>query len=122
MPSGPVEHEEGVASRRDVFGDFLQMQLHRLGVALGQDEADRLAFLGANRAENVGRGGELVARTEGRVPRFAQRRVILFFCPTRAFRRTRPLLRRGRGPSRARFLPRVQVSFFKSSTAFAACA
>ena len=71
MPTGLVEHEEGVASRRNAFGDLLQMQLHRLGVALGQDEADRLAFLGADRAEDVGRGGAQVARS--RRPRSALR-------------------------------------------------
>jgi hypothetical protein len=52
-----------VASLRNAFGDLLQIQLHRLGVALGQDEADRLAFPGADRAEDVGRRGPQVARS-----------------------------------------------------------
>src|SRR5271157_742796 len=67
MPSGFVEHEDGVATRRNVLGDFIEMQLHRLDVAPGQDQADRLALLRADRAEDVGRGGALVAR--GRGPR-----------------------------------------------------
>ena len=36
------------------------MQVHRLGVAYGQDERGSLALLGANRAEDIGRGGALV--------------------------------------------------------------
>src|SRR5271165_2236385 len=62
-----VEHEDGVTSRLDVLGDFVQMELHRLDVAPGQDQADRLALFRADRAEDVGRGGALVAR--GRRPR-----------------------------------------------------
>ena len=62
VPSGLVEHEDGMASRLYVFGDLIEMELHRLGVALGQDEADRLAVLRTDRAENVGGGGALVAR------------------------------------------------------------
>jgi hypothetical protein len=41
-------------------------------------------LLSGRSAEDVGRGGALVARRRGTLPRFAQRRVILFFCPTRA--------------------------------------
>ncbi len=51
-----------MAARRDILGDFVQMQLHRLGIALGQDQADRLALFRADRAEDVGRGGALVTR------------------------------------------------------------
>ena len=51
-----------MASRRDILGDFIQMQLHRFGVALGQDQADRLALFRTDRAEDIGRGGALVAR------------------------------------------------------------
>ena len=62
MPTRLIEQQDGVASRRDLLGDFIEMQLHRLGVALGQDQADRLAFF---RADDVGRGGALVARRRG---------------------------------------------------------
>ena len=51
-----------MASRRDLLGDFIEMQRHRLGVAPRQDQADRLAFF---RADDVGRGGALVARRRG---------------------------------------------------------
>ena len=54
MPSGFVEHEDGVASRLHLPGDLVEMQLHRLRVALGQDEADRLALPRTDRAEDVG--------------------------------------------------------------------
>src|SRR4029077_18289570 len=62
VPSGPVEQKYGVASRLHVLGDLIEMQLHRLSVALGQDKAGRLAVLRTDRAEDVGRGGALVAR------------------------------------------------------------
>lgn len=65
MPSSLVEHEDGVATGRDILGDFVQMQLHRLDIAPGQDQADRLAFLRTDRAEDVGRGGALIARGRG---------------------------------------------------------
>jgi hypothetical protein len=68
MPSRLIEDEDSVAPRRDILGDFIEMQLHRLGVALGQDQADRLAFPWADRAEDVGRGGALVARRRGPRP------------------------------------------------------
>jgi hypothetical protein len=85
MPSGFVEHEDSMTSWLDVLCDFVQMQLHRLDVAPGQDQADGLALLRANRAKDIGRGrARRSLGAEGRVPRLAQRRVILFFCPMRA--------------------------------------
>jgi hypothetical protein len=62
VPSRLIEKQDGMASRRDILGDFIQMQLHRFGVALGQDQADRLALFRTDRAEDIGRGGALVAR------------------------------------------------------------
>jgi hypothetical protein len=41
------------------------MQVHRLGVAGGQDQSDALALLGADSAEDVGRGGALIAGRAG---------------------------------------------------------
>ena len=62
-PSRLIEKQDGMASRRDILSDFIQVQLHRFGVALGQDQADRLARFRTDRAEDVGRGGgALVAR------------------------------------------------------------
>jgi hypothetical protein len=60
------------------------MQIHRLGVAGRQDQGCALALLWADRAEDVGGSGALVAGCAWAVPRFAQRRVILFFWPIRA--------------------------------------
>jgi hypothetical protein len=54
-----------MATRGDVPGDFIEMQLRRLNVALRQDQADGLALLWADRAKDVGRGGAQVARRRG---------------------------------------------------------
>ena len=68
VPTRLIEKQDGVASRRDILGDFIEMQLHRLGVAPRQDQADRLAFFRADRAEDVGRGGALVPQRRGPRP------------------------------------------------------
>jgi len=60
VPAGLVDHQHGVSAGRDLLGDFGQMQIHRVGVAFGQDERRALAILGRDRAEDVGRGGALV--------------------------------------------------------------
>ena len=44
-----------------VCGDLGEVQVHRLGVAGGQDQGRALALLRADGAEDVGRGGALVA-------------------------------------------------------------
>jgi hypothetical protein len=44
------------------------MQVHRLGVAGGQDQAGALALFGADGTEDVGRGGALIARSAGAGP------------------------------------------------------
>jgi hypothetical protein len=62
MPAGLIDQHHGMRFRRDLGGDFGEMEGHRLGVALGHDQADRLAFFRADRAEDVGRGGARVAR------------------------------------------------------------
>jgi hypothetical protein len=62
VPTGLIEKQDGMAARSDVFGDFRQVQVHRLAVAKGQDEPHAFALFRANRAEYVGRGGALVAR------------------------------------------------------------
>ena len=50
----------------------------------GRIKAAPLPSFRADRAEDVGRRGALIAGRAGRVPRLAQRRVILFFWPIRA--------------------------------------
>ena len=50
-------------SRRDItLAISSRRKPHRFGVALGQDQADRLALFRTDRAEDIGRGGALVAR------------------------------------------------------------
>jgi hypothetical protein len=65
MPAGLIKQQYGMSARRDVFGDFGEMQLHRKGVALGHNEGCALAFLGRYRAENIGRDGPLIMRCAG---------------------------------------------------------
>jgi aerobic carbon-monoxide dehydrogenase medium subunit len=71
VPAGLVEQQRNMAAGCDVGRDRSKMQVHHRRVAPRQDQADGLALLGADGAE-------------GRLPRLAQRRVILFFWPTRA--------------------------------------
>lgn len=42
------------------LGDFHEMQVHRLGIAGGQDQSRTLALFRADRTEDVGGGGALV--------------------------------------------------------------
>ena len=46
---------------RDHLGDFREMQVHCFGVAGRQDQGRALALFGANRTEDVGRSGALIA-------------------------------------------------------------
>jgi hypothetical protein len=63
VPSGLIDQEHGVSTRRDGLGDLDEMQVHRLGIAGRQDQGGALALLWADRAEDVGRGGALIARS-----------------------------------------------------------
>jgi hypothetical protein len=54
-----------MGSGRDRFGDLCKMQVHRLAIAGRQDQGRALALLGADRAEDVGGSGTLVARRAG---------------------------------------------------------
>ena len=60
MPAGAVDEESGVRVGSDVLGDLGKVQVHREGVAFGQDEGRALAVFGRDRAENIGRGGALI--------------------------------------------------------------
>jgi len=62
MPSGLIEDDDGVGTRRDVEGDFFKMHAHRLAVAAGHDDAGSLAAGRTDRAEDPGRGTPLIAR------------------------------------------------------------
>src|SRR5262245_26701108 len=65
VPTGLVDQEDGVGGGRDGRGDFRQVQVHRLGVAGGQDQGCALALLRADCAEDVGGGSTLVAGRAG---------------------------------------------------------
>ena len=60
MPAGLIDEQRGVRARRDLGGDFGQMQVHGFGVTPGQDEGCALAVLGTDRAEDISRGGSLI--------------------------------------------------------------
>jgi hypothetical protein len=65
MPPGLIDQEDGMGGGRDGFGDLRKMQVHPLAVASRQDQGGALALLGADRAEDVGGSGPLVARRAG---------------------------------------------------------
>ena len=65
VPAGLIDQQDGVGTGRDGLGDLGEMQVHRLGVAGRQDQGRALALLGADRAEDVGRGGALVTGRAG---------------------------------------------------------
>jgi hypothetical protein len=63
MPSGLIDEEDGVGSWCDLLGDFSQMQVHRLGIAGGQDQGRALALFRTDGTKDVGRGVALVTRS-----------------------------------------------------------
>jgi hypothetical protein len=65
VPARLIDQEDGMGSGRDRFGDLCKMQVHRLAIAGRQDQGRALALLGADRAEDVGGSGTLVARRAG---------------------------------------------------------
>ena len=54
MPSSLIENENGVCAGGDFRCDFVEMELHGLGVASGQLEGSAGSALGAYRAEQIG--------------------------------------------------------------------
>ena len=63
MPSSLIDEEDGVGSWCDHQGDLREVQVHRLGVACGQDQGCALALFRADGTEDVGRGGALITRS-----------------------------------------------------------
>jgi hypothetical protein len=61
-PAGLIDEKRRVCARRDLGGDFGQVQVHGLRVASGHDEGCPLSVLGTDRAEDISRGGSLVRR------------------------------------------------------------
>ena len=70
VPTGLIHEQHGVGSWLDVERDLLEMQFHALGVAEWQDETGRLAERGADRAEDIGRGGSLILQGKRPGPPF----------------------------------------------------
>jgi hypothetical protein len=62
MPASLIDQKDGMGSGRDRFADLRKMQVHRFAIAGRQDQGCALALLGADRAEDVGGSGTLVAR------------------------------------------------------------
>lgn len=62
MPPGLVEQDHSVSAGCDVEGDLLEMQVHRLAVAPGHDDACGLALSRADCAEDPRGGPTLVLR------------------------------------------------------------
>jgi hypothetical protein len=61
VPASLIHQENGVAARRNGRGDLDEMQVHCLSIAGGQDQGRAFALLWADSAEDVGRGGALIA-------------------------------------------------------------
>ena len=54
-----------MGARRDGFGDLGEMQVHRLGIAGGQDQSCTLALFRADGTEDVGRDCSLITGRTG---------------------------------------------------------
>jgi len=65
MPSGLIGEEDGVGAWADLGRDFIQMPLHGLCVAVGQDEGRPDAALRTDGAKDIGRLRALVPGRPG---------------------------------------------------------
>ena len=65
VPASLIDQEDGVGTGRDDRGDLGEVQVHRIGVAGRQDQGRTVAFLWADGAEDVGRGGSLITGSAG---------------------------------------------------------
>jgi hypothetical protein len=65
MPAGLIDEENGMSSRSDRLGDFREVQIHCLGVAVRQDQGRTLALFGADGAEDIGGCRALVTGRAG---------------------------------------------------------
>jgi hypothetical protein len=57
VPAGLIDQEHGVRAGRNGLSDLDEMQVHRLGIAGGQDQGCTFALFWSDGAEDVGRGG-----------------------------------------------------------------
>ena len=60
---GLIDEEDGVGSWFDRLGDFREVQVHRFGIAGGQDQSRALALFRADGTEDIGRCGSLIPRS-----------------------------------------------------------
>ena len=60
MPPGLIDHEEGMSARGDGNGYLLQMKVHCVGVATGQNETRAYASGRTDGPEDIGRAGPLI--------------------------------------------------------------
>ena len=65
MPSRLIDRKHGVRACRHLGGDFGQMQVHRRDTADGKNERGAFSLLGADGAEDIGRGGALIVWRAG---------------------------------------------------------
>src|ERR1700676_2577296 len=63
MPSGLIDEEDGRGSCCDRLCEFREVQVHRFGIAGGQDQSHALALFRADGAEDIGRCGSLIPRS-----------------------------------------------------------
>ena len=60
MPASLINQEDGVGLGRHGLRNLHEMQVHRLGVAGGQDQSRSFALFRADRTEDVGGSGALI--------------------------------------------------------------
>ena len=65
MPSCSIEYQHGVSSLCDVARDFLEVELHGLGVCEGQREGGADAARGTDSAEQIGARVALIGGLAG---------------------------------------------------------
>jgi hypothetical protein len=65
MPASLINQQDGVGTRLNGFGDLHKVQVHRLGVAGGQNQGRTFALFRADGPEDVGGGGALIAGRTG---------------------------------------------------------
>jgi len=122
VPTGLIQHHDGVRAGCDLGCDLVEMPLHGLGVAARKHKAGADAACGADGAEDVGRLGALVpwrARPSA-ASRPAARELVLL--PDARFVLPPDLYRGAGADCRADRRQRVREGFLKSSSANSFCA
>jgi hypothetical protein len=60
VPASLIDQKHRVSTSRDGLGDLDEVQIHRLGIASGQNEGSALSLLRTDCTEDIGGGGTLV--------------------------------------------------------------